>query len=160
MSITVSLSEFIGTIQSTPHEYDIYLHKQTGELVMLSDEEYRAVQRADDPQSYPEWQQEMLISAKEVLEDEDEENYLLLPEQDEINEYQMMKAFCDRLPDEQSRHKLLRQLRGSGAFRRFKNTIRRHNVEQDWYRFRDEAYKKIAIDWLDYSGIAYEDDVK
>ncbi|MGB0387445.1 MAG: UPF0158 family protein [Ardenticatenaceae bacterium] len=159
MSTTVSLSNFIGTIQVTPYECEAYLNKQTGELVMISDEENRAIEEGRDLQRYPQWQQEAIKRAKEVFEDE-EGSYLLLPNQYAMNEYEMVEAFCYGVQNDHLRDKLIRQIRGSGAFRRFKKTIRRYNVEQDWYRFRDQAYKKIAIDWLERRGIAYEYDVK
>ena len=30
----------------------------------------------------------------------------------------------------------------------FKDTVRRLCIQQDWYRFRDQAFRKIARDWL------------
>jgi hypothetical protein len=50
---------------------------------------------------------------------------------------------------------LVYQIRGSGAFRRFKDAIRRHGIEDEWYQFRDQALEEIAIEWLESNGIAY-----
>ena len=46
-------------------------------------------------------------------------------------------------------------IKGSGAFRRFKDNIYQYNLEEDWYRFRDEAIKRIAIEWCEDKGINY-----
>ncbi len=35
--------------------------------------------------------------------------------------------------------------------------IRELGLEDDWYRFRDEAYKEIAIAWCDDNGIIFEE---
>jgi len=70
-----------------------------------------------------------------------------------------MEDFCLSVPFEKMRETLLRQIRGSGAFRRFKGLIYRYEIEQDWFRFRDNAYKEIAISWLKSRGIAYTDDM-
>ncbi|MHC2995299.1 MAG: hypothetical protein IBV53_07360 [Candidatus Atribacteria bacterium] len=46
-------------------------------------------------------------------------------------------------------------IKGRGAFRRFKNNIYKYNLEEDWYRFRDEAIKQITIEWCEDNGINY-----
>jgi hypothetical protein len=56
----------------------------------------------------------------------------------------------------QSTLQTLFQIRGSGAFQRFKHAIRRHNIADDWYRYRQTALERIAIDWLDANAIPYE----
>jgi len=53
----------------------------------------------------------------------------------------------------------LEKIHGSGAFRRFKDTIYRYKIEEDWFKFKDEAYKEIAIAWLESHGFAYADDM-
>ena len=45
------------------------------------------------------------------------------------------------------------------AFRRFKDAIHREEIQDDWYRFRSEAFKSIATDFLESEGIAWLDDV-
>jgi len=50
-------------------------------------------------------------------------------------------------------------IRGSGAFRRFKDLIYRYNIEEDWFKFKDEAYKEIAISWLESNGFGFTDDM-
>jgi hypothetical protein len=54
---------------------------------------------------------------------------------------------------------LLDKIRGSGAFRRFKDTVYRYGIEKDWFRFKDEAYKEIAVSWLTSYGFDYADDM-
>jgi len=46
-------------------------------------------------------------------------------------------------------------IKGSGAFRRFKNAIHEKGIEKAWYEFRSEALEKIAIEWLEENGISY-----
>jgi hypothetical protein len=87
------------------------------------------------------------------------DDYLELPSHFEIHDYAIMEDFCAAYPNEAMSEDLLDLIRGSGAFRRFKNYINRHGIEQDWYSFHDNAYKKIAIEWLEENGIAYTDDM-
>ena len=49
--------------------------------------------------------------------------YSILPGQYEIDEYSMMEAFIDSLPEGRKQDKLYDAISGRGAFRRFKDTI-------------------------------------
>jgi Uncharacterised protein family (UPF0158) len=50
---------------------------------------------------------------------------------------------------------LLRLIKGSGAFGRFKNAIHSMDVEKDWYQFRRTELEKLAIQWLELEDLAY-----
>lgn len=67
-----------------------------------------------------------------------------------------MEEFSRSVDSERIREDLLRAIRGSGAFRYFKDTIRRHHIETAWYPFRSEALRQIAIDWCEENDIAWE----
>jgi hypothetical protein len=66
-----------------------------------------------------------------------------------------MERFCSSIENERLSNELLNQIRGSGAFRRFKDTIHRHGIADDWYRFRQAALEEIAIEWLEAHDIPY-----
>ena len=79
----------------------------------------------------------------------DEHGFKRLPNRRDIDEYGMMSDFADRHhPSE-----LHSVLSGRGAFRRFKDAVRRMGLEQEWYQFRDAAYKHIAQEWCKECGI-------
>ena len=69
-----------------------------------------------------------------------------------------MEDFCCSVVDDEIREKFLDKIRGRGAFRRFKEAIRMNGIEDKWYRFRQEALEKIAIDWLEENQISYAKD--
>ena len=67
----------------------------------------------------------------------------------DIDEYGMMADFADRHhPSE-----LHSAISGRGAFRRFKDAVRRMGLEQEWYQFRDAEYKRVAQEWCEDCGI-------
>ena len=70
-----------------------------------------------------------------------------------------MRRFIGSAEDENQRADLLDAIHGRGAFRYFKDMIHRFGIEKDWYRFRDETMKRIAIDWLEKHGSPFENDV-
>ncbi len=151
----VSLREVIDEMNIISDEHSAYLNKRTGELITLSLEELSAAEENDDLTGYPEWQQPMIEKAREVLISDD---YLKLPTKFDIHEYRIMEGFCLSIENPQGRHQLLHQIRGGGAFRRFKNTIYSLGIEEDWYRYRDAEYERIAVEWLEANGIEYRRD--
>ena len=44
-----------------------------------------------------------------------------------------------------------------GAFRRFKQSVRYHGLEQRWYDYLAEAYRELAIRWCAEEGLEYKE---
>jgi len=87
MAIVVSLDAVVSEMDVLSDEFHAYLHKRTGELVTLRDEEIAAAEEGDELDDYPDWQREMIQKAEEVLDSED---YLALPSKFDIHEYAIM----------------------------------------------------------------------
>jgi hypothetical protein len=149
--VVVSLRDFVDEMQPFSDEHHAYLNKITGELITITNEDIAVVESGDDYSDSPEWQQKVYQNTGEVLSSED---YLKLPDKIEIHEYEILERFCLSVPNEKISNVLLDMIRGSGAFRRFKELIYRYDLEKDWYKFRDEAYKEIAIAWLESKCLA------
>ena len=153
----VSLQSVVNEMDIPSDEMTAYINKKTGELFTVSEEEARTIEAGDEDDEFiPEWQKEILPKVREVLESDD---FVALPDKFEIHEYSIMERFCLSLPDEALQNELLHAIRGSGAFRRFKDAIYRKEIQDDWYRFRNEALKRIATDFLESEGIPWLDDV-
>lgn len=155
MALVVSLRDIVDEMQMLSADRHAYLNKVTGELILLADD-YIAMAGRDKADELSEWQHELVQDAKRVLSSDE---FLELPGMFDIHEYRIMERFCLSFPDEEISDVLLGKIRGSGAFRRFKDTIYWYGIEQDWFRFRDDAYKKIAVAWLEDNGLAYTDDL-
>ena len=91
-------------------------------------------------------------------EEYEDEKYIALPTQRDIGEYDMMERFTDTVQDEHKRELLEVALEGRGAFRRFKDTLIRVDLQTEWYAFKDEAYVEVAREWCERNGLKYEDD--
>ena len=153
----VSLQSVVNEMDVPSDEMTAYINKKTGELFTVSEEETRIIEAGnDDDEFVPEWQKEVLPKVREVLQSDD---FVALPDKFEIHEYSIMERFCLSLPDEALQNELLHAIRGSGAFRRFKAAIYRKEIQDDWYRFRNESLKRIATDFLESEAIPWLDDV-
>ena len=69
-----------------------------------------------------------------------------------------MEDFVYSLPAGAARQELVTAICGRGAFRRFRQGIRYHQIEQQWYVFQTQAYREIAIGWCQDESLEYEDD--
>ena len=75
-----------------------------------------------------------------------------------ICEYQIMEAFCLSLDDVKLKDKMYYSIKGSGAFRRFKDNIFEYGIEQNWFKYRRDAFKRIAINWCEENNIPYAEE--
>ena len=74
-----------------------FLNTETGEVVLISDDEFRAVEEDEDINKFPEWQRKVIELAEKVMEDD---SYIKLPSQFDIHEYTIMEKFCLSLADD------------------------------------------------------------
>jgi hypothetical protein len=152
MAITVKLKDIIDEMEIQSDFHSSYLNKKTGKIVMVTDDYFRVAEDEDDLSDYPEWEQEAIKLAEEVLESDD---YIELPTKFDIHEYSIMEKFCLSLNDEELSGKMYHSIKGKGAFRIFKDNIYEYGIEKDWFKYRGEAFKRIAIDWCEDNNIPY-----
>ena len=72
---------------------------------------------------------------------------IILLTQYEINEYQIIVDFIETIDSKKIKEQLQTAIQGKGAFRRFKDYCFQANIIQDWYEFKEQKYKEIAIKW-------------
>ncbi len=132
----VKLNEVIDALDFTNDEIEYYYNPDTEEIFMSN-----------------------IGNFEDLNEDELDELFeksIMLPTRYDINEYEMMENFAETISDAKLQNQLYISLNGSGAFRRFKGTCTNFNIIDDWYKFRDERYKEIAIDWCKENKIEFE----
>ena len=82
---------------------------------------------------------------------------LRLPSKYDINEYNIMAEFCQEYPNERISDRRCSLIRGSGAFRRFKNAISAYDIEEQWYTHKRQSYVNIARNWCEDNAIEFEE---
>ena len=159
MSLPVSLNEVVDQLQMQMDETTVYLHEERGEFLMVRDEDVRKAESLRDGEidreDLPEWQRDFLLKVHDAVH---ESEWLALPSQWDIHEYEIMEEFCYAVEDDDDREQLIRAIRGKGAFRYFRDTCDRLGYTEDWYDFRDQAYEDIAVEWLEARDIPYVED--
>lgn len=154
--MAVIIKDLVDGMDMQMDEYRQFLNKETGVVVSVSNEASSIAEDSeedDDFSQYPDWQREAIQEALDI--DLNWENYIELPDKWEVNEYHIMERFCSSLDNEKIVEILYSAISGKGAFRRFKDTVQRYGIEKNWYSYREEALKKIAIDWCERNNISY-----
>jgi hypothetical protein len=155
MGIKVNIDDVIEGMEMQFDDSSHLLNIKTGEVIFIQDEFLRDAEDEEPFDHLPDWQQEQMILANDILDHD--ENYVDLPSKFDIHEYNMMEEFCISVKDPKSRDILLRAIRGKGAFRRFKDKIPDVGLQQDWYDYRDKCYRQIAIDFCEENNLEYDD---
>ena len=155
MAVRVKLDDIIAGLESQSSESSSFLDRRTGEIALINDYEMQIAEDNELIDDLPEWEQDLVRSAREILADTD--NYIQLPSQFDIDEYSIMEDFCYSLDDAELRDTLLDLITGSGAFHRFKDAVHQHNIADKWYEFRNSEFRQIAIDWCKENDIQFDE---
>ena len=131
----VKLSDIIDAIEMTDQYSEYFLDKETGKA---------------------EWVSDMTMTQEEVYDRLDEHGFYRLPTSFDIHDYDIMEEFVYTLSGS-ARDKLASAIQGKGAFRRFKDTVIRLGIDQEWYDFQSAEYKRKAARWCEDNGIEYEE---
>lgn len=135
----VQLQQIVDALETTDDFTSYVFDRETGQVLChmegIEDEEW----------------QEMLDCETEGVP----VRYLCLPDQFDIHQYGIMEDFVEQLPPGRTQDEFIRSLHGKGAFRRFRETLRYHGMQQRWYAFLADAYRQIAISWCEENGLQY-----
>ena len=155
MSIRVKLIDIIEGMESQSDEISSYLNKKTGEVVLISDYEMRAAESNDPIEDVPDWEKDQVLVAREIMAETGD--YISLPSKYDINEYRIMEDFCWSLEDTRKGEFLHGLIGGPGTNRRFKDALFKYSIEEDWYKYRSDALKEIAVEWCRENNIEFDE---
>ena len=141
--MTLNLKQVIDAVESASEVYTALYDTQTGKTVYLPDEIITGEQGE---------------ALEELIENSPTDRFLHFPTKYEIHEYSIMESFIESLPSGAARQELAQVVRGKGAFRRFKNGIYYHQLDQQWYVYQAQAHREIAVRWCRDQGIEYVDE--
>lgn len=135
--VTVLLRDIADKLDEMMDSWEQYLNTATGDFVTLSDGLY--------------------VEADEELAEEIESSrdYVRLPNQHEIREYDIMEEFADTVMNVRKRERLFQALGSRKPFRHFKNVLYYTGLDDAYYAFRSAAYIGIAKRWCEDNDIPY-----
>lgn len=153
----VKLSEIVEGMEEATDSLTYYLRKADG-LVFSMDDEIACYGSRDDEEDGPElpdWMAELVELARDI--EKNRGDYLELPTRQDLNMYRLMEAFSQKQEAEALRERLLNVIRGSGAFRRFRQTLAELHLRDAWDDFKEAAFFEFARSWCEENGLEYEE---
>ena len=146
-------------------EFDIPTHitlfdRQTGRVVSVDRDVMNGVEEGDEERldGLPDWQKDEVEIARAVCDDNGE-RFIVAPSKFDFHEYRHMERFIETVKDGEAAEALWGAIKGSGAFRRFKDTADRLGLLDRWFRYRDEAMQEFVIAWAEANNVPFEDDL-
>jgi hypothetical protein len=168
--LTINRIDFDLAFEISSYETTAYLDTESGAVVfidatispqldeLLTDEAtleaIQAALKAKTDLADIEWEQLMDVARVEADSDN---RYRMIPKPDSREGYRDMQAYISSLEDDQLREVLEVAIRGSGAFRRFKEVLHRYpEAQKNWYAFKNDREQPRILDWLASEGIEPE----
>lgn len=149
MSVPVKIQDIVDGMESQSDLCMSYLHRASGAVYTIGDYDVGFDDAGETGHD--------LGVITEAIE-RDPDSFLALPDRFEIDEYRMMEEFASAAADPVVQQQLLRSLRGSGAFRRFKDAVHRLGMARSWYQARADVYARIARAWCRQHDIPVQGD--
>src|SRR5260370_12463342 len=154
MTAIVRLKDIVDALEMQFDESSAFLDLDTGQVETVSHALLReAEESGDEEPDLPTWQKHEWEIAKRIVSTD---RFQELPTKFEVQEWAIMQDFSHSVESDSIREDLLHGIHGPGAFRNFKDTLRRHAIESVWVAFRREALTQIALSWCEENQIFCE----
>ena len=131
----LDLKKAADEFEAISDEHQVFYNIETGEFDFYIDPIYSGIE--DDYERF------------------EEDCWITCPNQRDLREYDIMADFADTVTDPRKNELLSVALEGKGAFRRFKDTIHRVELVNEWYDFKHDAYIELARKWCEENEIEY-----
>jgi hypothetical protein len=152
---TIRLDDIVDALEMQFDESSSFLDLDTGQVETVSCDLLREAEESGDDEEpdLPEWQRAEWEIAKRIVSTD---RFQKLPTKFDVHEWAIMEGFARSVESDRIREDLLHAIHGVGAFRYFKDTLRRHNIESAWFAFRGNALRKIAIEWCEENHVIWK----
>ena len=147
---------------ATDSDTEVYLDSESGEILFVVEDitsqlnDLITDQKTFDDvlvmlqtnEELSEFERTSLIEAAHVEYDE-VNRYRVFPKPDSREGYEDMEMFIALLKDDGLSELLEIAIRGSGAFKRFKDVLFQDaDAKQEWYAFKEQREEQRQLDWL------------
>jgi uncharacterized protein UPF0158 len=154
MGVMVLLKDVVEALEMQYDESSSFLDLDTGRVEIVSEDLLRlADDSPDEEPDIPSWQDQEWRVAKRIVSTS---RFRQLPTKFDVHEWAIMQDFAHSVTSKNIREDLLNAIHGAGAFRHFKEAIRRHGIESAWLTFRTDALTQIAREWCEEHQIDWQ----
>ncbi len=135
----IYIEDIAEALNTTKADWNQFLNTKTGAIITIAD---KVRMNSDDE--------------KKIEEIEESNDYVMLPDQYELDEWYIMADFAESLEDKDLRHTLIEILNKRLQLKSFKNEMKLLGMTNDYRIFKkNELYKK-AVEWCVENDIEYD----
>ena len=157
MNKKVTISEIVDAMETQSDNSFAYFNKKNGKFLYINDD-IRYEADSDKPiGEVTEWMREEVKEFRKIQVGDDE-HHVSIPGKFEIHEYRIMEKFCYTIETEQIVDQLIQSIKGRGAFRKFRDTLFRLGLEQRWFTYKNDVFRRKAKDWCKINEIEFVDE--
>jgi hypothetical protein len=167
--LKIDLGELAFAFENASREMVTYLDRQTGEIILVTDETRRLLEDALEEVGDREmgakeladlvlaggahdWQAEAALDAARI--ELEPSRFLVVRHGDSREGFRDMEAFVGTVADERLRDALDFALGGRHPFRAFKDVLLGFPQERErWFAFHDARLRQRVLEWLEVEGI-------
>lgn len=142
----INLEDIVNELELISDDGISFLNKTTGQFFHFSSKEMEYAENGIDiNRSLPEWQIKKINNVREIFKSN---NYVKLPTKNEINEHGLMINFLRNNPNQNLIKEVVNLEQDNNVnYWQLRKVILQFNIGDEWYRYKREAFQKIAIDW-------------
>jgi len=161
MKPPAKLSDLTAAIDFESEEFCSFFDRETGQIVTVNRTIISAAEEGDEEllMKFTDSEKEEIDIAR-VIADDTEGRFIAPPNKFDFDEYKHMERFIMSLSDEKAVDQLRNAIKRRKAFRHFKDTLCRLGIENQWFRYRDNAMEEYVIEWAETYEVAYEGDFR
>jgi hypothetical protein len=162
----VSYTDLELAFSSPISHYQSWLDKQTGEVIGYDTHIEDELLTGGDLSGLPKWQLDEVENARRVLralgdlpgeegsEAVEPDRYVTIPQIETRDAYETMVDFVETVRSHHLRELLSVAIRGSGAFRRFKDVLLDYPAERErWFEFESQREREAIEEWAREQGV-------
>lgn len=169
--LTVNLDDLVSVRDCNYEMMHYFLDLETGEVVMVTDDDNAAVDEFNEHIEIREDESEEVVQSKfdEWLNDYDcpgwqddsirsaflvdrwwGKRFIRIPSDESRDGYHDMVEFASTVTDSHLQRLLSVALNGKGVFRRFRDVLYDYPAEQDrWYKYSQKCKEQRTLEWLE-----------
>lgn len=152
----VYLKDVIESIELENELLNHFYNKKTGVIIYREDFSTSAYSAADINRidEFEEWEKELILNLQDLKENP--EDYIQLPQKNEGDELKMMIDFCNSFSDISLENNLDKDSSDEKVkLQQVKKIIQDKELINEWYDYRDDTEREIAIKWCNDNNIEY-----
>ena len=160
MPATVKIKDIVEAIveelEMQADQFTYFVDLDSGAVEAVSKDLLLDAEEFDDDDEEPDlpaWQIPQWELAKRIFSTG---RFRHLPSRFDVHEWSIMQDFVFSIEPGRVHEELMDAIHGAGAFRNFRDVLRRRRIESAWSEFRTEALTEIALGWCERNEIAWE----